>query len=56
MAPRRRAHVCGAAHIRAALGMTMRDQQRAYFYAQLDERFPKRRAPCGGPLAALRAA
>ena len=55
MALRRRAHVCGASHISASFGMTMRDRQWAYFYAQLDERFPGRRAPYGGPLAALRA-
>jgi len=30
----------GARHIVASFGMTMRDRQRAYFYAQLDRHFP----------------
>ena len=35
-----RAHECGAAYILAAFGMTLRDRQRAYYYAQLDRLFP----------------
>jgi DNA repair photolyase len=35
-----RAHECGAAYIIAAFGMTLRDRQRAYYYAQLDRLFP----------------
>ena len=35
-----RAHACGASHIVPAFGMTLRDRQRAHYYAQLDRRFP----------------
>jgi len=35
-----RAHECGAAYIIPALGMTLRDRQRAYYYDQLDRLFP----------------
>jgi DNA repair photolyase len=35
-----RAHDCGASYIIASFGMTMRDRQREYFYARLDEHFP----------------
>ncbi len=35
-----RAKDCGAAYILAAFGMTLRDRQRAYYYAQLDRLFP----------------
>jgi DNA repair photolyase len=35
-----RARDAGASYIIAAFGMTMRDQQRAYFYDQLDRLFP----------------
>jgi DNA repair photolyase len=35
-----RAHECGASYILAAFGMTLRDRQRAYYYAQLDRLFP----------------
>ena len=35
-----RAHACGAAYIVAAFGMTLRDRQRAFYYAQLDRWFP----------------
>ncbi len=35
-----RAHECGAAYIIPALGMTLRDRQRAYYYDQLDQLFP----------------
>jgi DNA repair photolyase len=35
-----RAHDCGAAYILASFGMTLRDRQRAYYYAQLDRLFP----------------
>ena len=34
-----RAHDCGAAYILASFGMTLRDRQRAYYYAQLDRLF-----------------
>ncbi len=34
------AHAAGAQYILASFGMTMRDRQRAYFYAQLDRLFP----------------
>jgi len=39
-----RAHACGASYIIPSFGMTMRDRQRAYFYARLDELFPGLRA------------
>ncbi len=35
-----RAHECGASYILAAFGMTLRDRQRAHYYAQLDRLFP----------------
>ena len=35
-----RAHACGASHVIPAFGMTLRDRQRAHYYAQLDRRFP----------------
>ena len=35
-----RAHQCGAAYIIPALGMTLRDRQRAHYYCQLDKLFP----------------
>jgi DNA repair photolyase len=35
-----RAHDCGAAYILASFGMTLRDRQRAHYYAQLDRLFP----------------
>ncbi|HSD85497.1 MAG TPA: radical SAM protein [Anaerolineae bacterium] len=35
-----RAKDCGATYILAAFGMTLRDRQRAYYYAQLDRLFP----------------
>lgn len=35
-----RAKDCGASYILAAFGMTLRDRQRAYYYAQLDRLFP----------------
>lgn len=35
-----RAHECGASYILASFGMTLRDRQRAYYYAQLDRLFP----------------
>jgi DNA repair photolyase len=35
---------CGASYIIPWFGMTMRDRQRAYFYAKLDELFPDLRA------------
>jgi DNA repair photolyase len=35
-----RAHDCGASYILASFGMTLRDRQRAYYYAQLDRLFP----------------
>ena len=34
------AHACGASHVIPAFGMTLRDRQRAHYYAQLDRRFP----------------
>ena len=34
------AHRCGARYIYPAFGVTLRDSQRAYFYARLDEMFP----------------
>ena len=34
------AHASGARYIIAAFGMTLRDRQREYFYAQLDRLFP----------------
>ena len=36
----RQAADCGAQYIIASFGVTLRDRQRAYFYAQLDRRFP----------------
>jgi DNA repair photolyase len=35
-----RAHDCGASYILASFGMTLRNRQRAYYYAQLDRLFP----------------
>ncbi|MCU0522997.1 MAG: radical SAM protein [Anaerolineae bacterium] len=35
-----RAHESGAAYIIPSFGMTLRDRQRAYYYARLDEHFP----------------
>jgi DNA repair photolyase len=35
-----RAAECGARAVVASFGVTLRDRQRAYFYARLDERFP----------------
>jgi len=35
-----RAKDCGASYILASFGMTLRDRQRAYYYAQLDRLFP----------------
>jgi DNA repair photolyase len=35
-----RANECGATYILASLGMTLRDRQRAHYYAQLDRLFP----------------
>jgi DNA repair photolyase len=35
-----RAKACGATYILASFGMTLRDRQRAYYYAQLDRLFP----------------
>ena len=35
-----RAHDCGASYILASFGMTLRDRQRAHYYAQLDRLFP----------------
>ncbi len=35
-----RAKACGASYILASFGMTLRDRQRAYYYAQLDRLFP----------------
>ncbi len=31
---------CGAQHVVASFGLTMRDRQRTYFYTQLDRHFP----------------
>ncbi len=36
----KRARDCGAAYILASFGMTLRDRQRTYYYAQLDRLFP----------------
>lgn len=36
----RRAHASGASYVMAAFGMTLRDRQRAYYYAELDRLFP----------------
>ncbi len=36
----RQAHAHGAAYILPAFGVTLRDQQRAYFYEKLDRHFP----------------
>jgi DNA repair photolyase len=38
-----RAKECGAQYIQSIIGMTMREGQREYFYAQLDKRFPSLR-------------
>jgi DNA repair photolyase len=38
------AHANGAAYIIPSFGMTLRDRQRAYYYDQLDKRFPGLRA------------
>jgi DNA repair photolyase len=35
-----RAKECGASYLLALFGMTLRDRQRAYYYAQLDRLFP----------------
>jgi DNA repair photolyase len=35
-----RAHDCGASHVVPGFGMTLRDRQRAYYYAELDRLFP----------------
>ncbi|HTP10513.1 MAG TPA: radical SAM protein, partial [Anaerolineae bacterium] len=35
-----RAKECGATYILASFGMTLRDRQRTYYYAQLDRLFP----------------
>jgi DNA repair photolyase len=35
-----RAKECGASYVLASFGMTLRDRQRAYYYAQLDRLFP----------------
>lgn len=35
-----RAHDCGASHVIASFGMTLRDRQRDYYYRELDRRFP----------------
>jgi DNA repair photolyase len=35
-----RAHDCGATHLIANFGMTLRDRQRDYYYQELDRRFP----------------
>jgi len=34
------AHAAGAQYILPAFGMTLRDRQRAYYYAKLDQLFP----------------
>lgn len=34
------AHACGARHVVAAFGMTLRDRQRTHYYQQLDRLFP----------------
>jgi DNA repair photolyase len=39
-----RAHACGATYILPGFGMTLRDRQRDYYYAQLDRLFPGLRA------------
>jgi len=39
-----RAKDCGATYILASFGMTLRDRQRAYYYAQLERLFPGLRA------------
>ena len=36
----KRAKECGASYILASFGMTLRDRQRAYYYAQLNRLFP----------------
>lgn len=35
-----RAHDCGATHVIASFGMTLRDRQREHYYQELDRRFP----------------
>jgi DNA repair photolyase len=35
-----RAHDCGASHVVASFGMTLRDRQREHYYQALDRRFP----------------
>ena len=35
-----RAHGCGATHVIASFGVTLRDRQRAHYYQELDRRFP----------------
>ena len=35
-----RAHDCGASHVVPGFGMTLRDRQRQYYYAELDRLFP----------------
>jgi DNA repair photolyase len=35
-----RAHDCGASHVIASFGMTLRDRQREHYYKELDRRFP----------------
>lgn len=35
-----RAHDCGARHVVASFGMTLRDRQREHYYQELDRRFP----------------
>jgi DNA repair photolyase len=35
-----RAYDCGATHVIASFGMTLRDRQRAHYYQELDRRFP----------------
>jgi DNA repair photolyase len=34
------AHDCGASHVVASFGMTLRDRQREHYYKELDRRFP----------------
>jgi len=56
-----RAKDCGASYILASFGMTLRDRQRAYYYAQLDRLFPGQRQQYEGQygnryLAAVRGA
>jgi DNA repair photolyase len=35
-----RAYDCGASHVVASFGMTLRDRQREHYYQELDRRFP----------------